>query len=135
MLSLRVVALCSSWVRQGLVPPSVRMSTSFLGPRQVQIEQQLTATFQPKFLEVINESHGRKEDESHFKVVIVSDAFEGKRLVARHRAVNDALLEDGILPFHSLSVAAAKTPAEWEVNDDVPASPRCAGGDGKGMLQ
>ena len=29
--------------------------------------------------------------ETHFKVTIVSEAFEGKALIARHRAVNDCL--------------------------------------------
>ena len=27
-------------------------------------------------MEVINESHGRIEDESHFKAIVVSDSFE-----------------------------------------------------------
>ena len=77
---------------------------------------------------------GYTAQESHFKVVIVSDVFEGKRLVARHRAVNEALLdESGQLPFHSLSVGAAKTPAEWGVSSEIPASPKCMGGDGSGM--
>lgn len=83
---------------------------------------------------MINESHGRKEDESHFKVVVVSERFAGQRLLARHRAVNAALCDpQGVLPFHSLSVATAKTPQEWQDSDAVPASPKCAGGDGRGM--
>ena len=112
------------------------MLAGFTGPRQLQIEQTLRDTFAPAHLEVINESHGRKEDESHFKVIIVSDEFADKRLLARHRAVSAALSdESGQLPFHSLSVAAAKTPDEWGVSNAVPASPKCAGGDGRGMLQ
>ncbi len=104
------------------------------GPRQVSIERRLHEIFEPVHLQVLNESHGRKEDESHFKVVIVTDAFEGKRLIARHRAVNEALVDaNGTLPFHSLSVATAKTPAEWNEDNSVPASPKCAGGDGRGM--
>lgn len=107
---------------------------AFSGPRQAAIEQRLSDVFDPAHLEVLNESHGRKEDESHFKVVVVSEAFEGKRLLARHRAVNEALLDDsGALPFHSLSIGAAKTPSEWNASSDVPASPKCAGGDGRGM--
>ena len=35
-------------------------------------------------------SHGRAS-ETHFKVVIVSDAFEGKQLIERHREVNNLL--------------------------------------------
>lgn len=107
-----------------------------MGPRQVKIEQRLTEVFNPAHLEVINESHGRQEDESHFKVVVVSDSFEGKRLIGRHRDVNAALVdESGVLPFHSLSIAAAKTPFEWGIDSKVPESPRCAGGDGRGMTR
>ena len=71
---------------------------------------------------------------SHFKVVVVSEAFADKRLIARHRLINAALLdEDGSLGFHSLSIGAAKTPAEWGVSVEVPASPQCMGGDGSGL--
>jgi aspartyl protease family protein len=66
--------------------------------------------------------------------VVVSERFAGQRLLARHRAVNAALCDpQGVLPFHSLSVATAKTPQEWQDSNAVPASPKCAGGDGRGM--
>ena len=131
--AFRALTLCSPLLRPGTFPVA-RMASSFLGPRQIQIEQTLADTFAPVHLEVLNESHGGVEQESHFKVVIVSDVFEGKRLVARHRAVNEALLdENGQLPFHSLSVGAAKTPAEWGASSEIPASPKCMGGDGSGM--
>ena len=131
--------------------------SAFLGPRQQEIEAKLSAAFSPLHLQIDNESHGRKEDEcapacptqtsrpgsfvspfkcrrSHFKVVVVSEAFADKRLVARHRLINGVLLdESGTLPFHSLSIAAAKTPAEWGMNTEVPASPTCMGGDGSGL--
>ena len=113
-------------LRRGLA-----MSTA--GPRELRITQALTKTFAPQHLEVLNESHGRREDESHFKVVVVSDKFEGVRpLIKRHRLVTAAITADtgGQLDFHSLSVAAAKTPAEWD--GVVAPSPKCAGGDGRG---
>ena len=76
----------------------------------------------------------RRRRRSHFKVVVVSDSFLDKRLVARHRLVNGVLAdESGALPFHSLSIAAAKTPEEWGVSSQVPASPKCMGGDGSGL--
>jgi stress-induced morphogen len=130
--ALRTLTLCSAAFRPRV--PIVRLASSFVGPRQMQIQDRLVDTFAPTHLEVINESHGRKEDESHFKVVVVSEQFDGKRLVARHRLVNDALLDEaGKLPFHSLSVASAKTPEEWGDDSAVPASPRCMGGDGSGL--
>ena len=111
------------------------MST-FVGPRQTQIEQQLRDAFAPLHLEVMNTSHGRKEDESHFKVVVVSETFDGMRLLERHRAVNAAVAEpDGTLGFHSLEISATKTPKQWDANSEVRASPKCAGGDGRGMKQ
>ena len=69
---------------------------------------------------------------------VVSDAkclqaFDGvKPLIKRHRLVTAAITAetDGKLDFHSLSVAAAKTPAEWD--GVVAPSPKCAGGDGRG---
>lgn len=111
-----------------------RATRAFSGPRQAVIEERLASAFAPLHVVVENTSHGRKEDESHFKVVVVSEAFEGKRLVGRHRAVNAAVCEpDGSLGFHSLEIGAAKTPAEWELDSAVPPSPKCAGGDGRGM--
>ena len=47
---------------------------------QQQIEQQLQERFQPSQLEVVNESHMHSvppNSETHFKVLVVSEAFEG----------------------------------------------------------
>ncbi len=69
-----------------------------------------------------------KDSETHFKVVCVSPAFEGKPLLGRHRAVNallDAELKGGV---HALSIVA-KTPAEWAASEGAVApSPSCRGG-------
>lgn len=128
--ALRALALCP------LRSTGRLASGGFNGPRQQLITQRLSDAFNPAHLEVINTSHGRIEDESHFKVVVVSDAFDGQRLVRRHQAVNKAVMEDdGTLAFHSLEIGAAKTPAEWGINSEVPDSPRCMGGDGSGMLR
>mmetsp|Transcript_7662 Transcript_7662/g.17350 ORF Transcript_7662/g.17350 Transcript_7662/m.17350 type:complete len:157 (+) Transcript_7662:36-506(+) len=104
------------------------------GPRQALIEERLNQALEPTFLQVENTSHGQKSDESHFKVVVVSERFEGTRLVGRHRAINKAVSEsDGSLGFHSLEIGAAKTPEEWNKNNVVAPSPKCQGGDGRGM--
>ena len=137
LTALRTLALCGTSMRPAMRASAVRlMSGGFSGPRQQQITQRLTDALDPVHLEVINTSHGRIEDESHFKVVVVSEAFEGKRLVGRHRAVNSAVMnDDGTLDFHSLEIGAAKTPAEWSVSSEIPDSPRCMGGDGRGMTR
>ena len=50
-----------------------------------------------------------------------------------NNALDDEFIDDeGTLPFHSLSIGAAKTPAEWAKSHNVPESPKCAGGDGRG---
>lgn len=66
-------------------PPDVikqrRMSLKAL------IEQKITEALTPSHLEVINESrnHGAGEEaESHFKVIVVSDKFDGGSVVILH---------------------------------------------------
>ena len=60
------------------------------------------------------------------------DHFCNPKIRRRHRLVTGAITKDtgGELDFHSLSVAVAKTPAEWAAKSTVHASPKCAGGDG-----
>ena len=110
-------------------PLAASSSSSFVGPVQESLEETLRNEFEPTYLSVINESHGSLQDESHFKVVIVSDAFEGQRLVQRHRTINSSVMNDndGQLPFHALSITA-KTNEEWDSNNNVPDSPACMGG-------
>ena len=54
-----------------------------------------------------------RRSETHFKVVIVSEAFEGKPLIDRHRAVNECLREELEQGVHALSIDA-KTPKQWQ---------------------
>lgn len=77
-----------------------------------QIKSLLMQRFGDK-VEVVNESHlhSRGKD-SHFKVVVGSDEFEGKSLVQRQRIVNKSLekvWENGV---HSISIHAS-TEAEF----------------------
>lgn len=47
--------------------------------------------------QVLNESSGHnvpKGSETHFKVVVISDAFDGQKLIARHRMVNSILADE-----------------------------------------
>jgi stress-induced morphogen len=46
-----------------------------------------------------------------FEVVIVSPSFEGKPLLARHRAVQGAMT--GKVEYHALSIKAY-TPSQWQ---------------------
>lgn len=94
------------------------------------IRDKLTAQFSPVFLNIENESYMHSSGrwaESHFKVTLVSETFEGIRTVARHRAIYTCLadeLENGV---HALALHTY-TPTEWaENNGMVPKSPNCAG--------
>ena len=74
-----------------------------------------------------------KGSETHFKVLVVSDSFDGQNRLARHRAVNKLLtdeMENG--PVHALSILA-HTHAEWEQKGkpEIDPSPKCRGGFGK----
>ncbi len=69
--------------------------------------------------------------ESHFNVTIVSCAFEGKMLVARHRMVNEILADELVGEIHALALHTM-TPDEWfEKGGRVPDSPDCLGGSKK----
>lgn len=56
-------------------------------------------------------SGAREGGESHFSVLIVSQAFTGLSRVARQRLVNAALAEDLAGPVHALSLQTL-TPEE-----------------------
>jgi BolA family transcriptional regulator, general stress-responsive regulator len=98
---------------------------------QETIEQKLQAAFAPIHLEVINESHMHSVppgSESHFKVVLVSDAFDGEKLIARHRRVNQVLRDELDGGIHALALHTL-TPDDWfERGGSVAASPPCLGG-------
>ena len=85
----------------------------------------------PVHTDVINESfmHNVPEgSETHFKVTVVSEKFQGKLPVARHRMVHALLADEIAGPVHALSLYAM-TPEEWfEKGGQVPDSPACRGG-------
>lgn len=95
------------------------------------IEQQLTHDLSPQYLEVLDESfmHNVPDGaQSHFKVTVVSAAFDGLRLIARHRKVNALVAEALAGPVHALALHTY-TPAEWqERNQTSVDSPACLGG-------
>lgn len=95
------------------------------------IRNKLTAALQAEVLEVINESHMHNvpaNSETHFKLVLVSDDFAGKRSVARHQSIYAVLAEELAGPVHALALHTY-TPQEWaDNNTEAPASPDCLGG-------
>lgn len=98
---------------------------------QTIITQKLSDAIAHKHLDVINESHMHNVppgSESHFKVTIVSEEFEGDRLIARHRKINAVLKEELSNGIHALALHTL-TPEEWQKRQGIVAdSPECQGG-------
>ena len=95
--------------------------------RQQSIRERLQAALTLEHLEIINESHmhsGPPNRETHFKVVLVSPEFTGKRAVQRHQAVYAVLGEELKTGLHALALHTY-TPAEWLETGAAPASPEC----------
>ncbi|WP_457798613.1 BolA family protein [Methylocystis sp. S23] len=92
-------------------------------PVAASIEKKLTEGLAPISLKVIDESHHhaghghagdkRHGNESHFRVEVVSAAFEGKSRVERHRLVNALLAREIAEGVHALAIGA-KAPGEAE---------------------
>ena len=82
------------------------------------IECKLRETFAPRSLTIIDDSHRhkghsgwREGGETHFSVAIVSDTFQGKSRLERHRLINAALAEELAGGLHAL-VISARAPGE-----------------------
>ncbi len=82
------------------------------------IRDNLTAAFSPQSLEVVDESHlhaghggARPGGETHFRVSVVSSAFDGQSRVTRQRAVYKALAAQMADQSHALALTT-QTPAE-----------------------
>jgi len=95
------------------------------------IENKLAQNFDLLHLEVENESSNHNVppgSESHFKVVLVSNEFDGKTPVMRHRAVNKVLAEELANRIHALALHTY-TEQEWrDKSGGAPLSPPCLGG-------
>ncbi len=98
---------------------------------QQRIVEKLTSALQPVHLDVVNESHMHSVapgSETHFKVLVVSPAFEAQSLVQRHRTVNGVLADELKSGVHALSIRAL-TPSQWEADGASDfKSPPCLGG-------
>jgi BolA protein len=82
------------------------------------ITNKLREAFTPESLDVTDESHLHEGHaghgpggETHFRLYIVSPAFEGKSRIERHRMINAALAAELAGPVHALAIKA-QTPGE-----------------------
>lgn len=93
------------------------------------IEQKLNQNFELSHLTIENESHMHSgpATDSHFKLTLVSDDFNGKRPVARHQMVYAVLADELAGAIHALAVHPY-TSDEWQQrNGQVPQSAPCKG--------
>ncbi len=80
---------------------------------EARMREKLMIGLRPTRLDLVNELHlheGHRSSpgtgESHFRLLIVSEAFAGKSRVERHRLINDLVsseLKDGV---HALAIKA-----------------------------
>ncbi|PFH33087.1 BolA family protein [Besnoitia besnoiti] len=79
------------------------------GVQHTVLEKKLQQALSPAVLKLEDKSCGCG---AAYDCVVVSSAFDGKRLLERHRMVNEALKEE--LPsIHAFSMQC-HTPQEWE---------------------
>lgn len=121
-LDSNCLSLCDAVVACGKVEA--------MNPVESRIHTKLSANFQPVHLDVINESYMHSVppgSETHFKVVLASAAFAGKRQVQRHQAIYACLAEELQSGVHALALHTF-SPEEWLANSEVAESPQCLGG-------
>jgi BolA protein len=77
------------------------------------IINKLREAFLPESLDVVDESHlheghagHRPGGETHFRVYIVSPAFEGKSRIDRHRMIDATLAQELAGSVHALAIHA-----------------------------
>jgi BolA family transcriptional regulator, general stress-responsive regulator len=91
---------------------TTELSAAIMSTRDAIINK-LREAFLPESLDVTDESHlheghagHRPGGETHFRVYIVSPAFEGKSRIERHRMVNATLAAELEGSVHALAIKA-----------------------------
>jgi stress-induced morphogen len=105
------------WVAKGRYGDMTQITDQSRADRLAAV---LTATFAPAVLRVIDDSAhhaghmGAAEGgQTHYSVLVVSEAFRGMNRVARSRAVHDALAPEFAGGMHALALRL-RTPEEHE---------------------
>lgn len=107
------------------------MENKVLGKVENIIVKKLEDRFQPKHMEVENESHRHHVppgSETHFRVLLVSDCFVGLNRVQRSRMVHEVLAEELKNGVHALANKNL-TSEEWQASEKATEfkSPNCLG--------
>jgi len=89
------------------------------------IQNILQNKFSPDYIEIVDDSERhrghtgqKKSGGRHYTIVLVSDLFEGKTLMERHRAVYEAVEMDRNESIHAL-VLKVYTSKEWKMKSPI----------------
>ncbi|SGZ49185.1 CIC11C00000004369 [Sungouiella intermedia] len=84
--------------------PVILRSSESIGPIEELIIAKITSALNPTYLKIANDSHKHSHHkpmqtasnvrESHFRIEVVSDNFEGKNMPSRHRVVYQLLNDE-----------------------------------------
>ena len=79
--------------------------------RKLKIDQLIIDYFKPHFFSVsdVSEQHRGHQNfkenvESHFEIIIVSEKFDNRNKIERHRMVNKSLKEEFLSDLHSVTI-------------------------------
>lgn len=83
------------------------------------IEEKIRRALSPQSVEIINESHlhaGHQESfdgtgETHLRIKVVAEAFEGMSRVNRHRTINELVQEEIAQGLHAIAMET-RAPSE-----------------------
>lgn len=103
-----------------------------MGPMEKALRASIEQAFEPEYFELENESHMHSVppgSETHFRLLVVADIFDGKSRIDRSRLVNEMIKPYMTRGLHALSQRTF-TPPEWEKIKDTfeMVSPECRGG-------
>ena len=92
------------------------------------IESLISSHYSPDLLEIVDESAKHYEaSDSHFRVYIVSDMFQNKSYIKRHREIMNLLKEKDLMTkVHAVSIVA-RTVEEHANAEFGGTSPNCTG--------
>ena len=87
------------------------------GPLVTLLEEKMRKAFNPQSLEIINESHlhaGHQpgfdgQGESHIRVRMVAEHFNGMSRINIHRAINEICADEIAAGLHALAIDAKGT--------------------------
>ena len=79
--------------------------------RKLKIDQLIMVHFKPHFFSVsdVSEQHRGHQNfkenvESHFEIIIVSEKFDNRNKIERHRMVNKSLKKEFLSDLHSVTI-------------------------------